>query len=102
MSRGVARAWAGLGEEEREEVLSCHEQRFEGDGDDEEGRLMAILRSNGYTLQGSDGRGRVAIYPKVALINHSCQPNVLNADDGGTRRIVATRDILAGEEVSLP
>lgn len=99
MAQGAARGYARLGAPAREEVLSCHEQRFAGDADDERGRLMAILRSNGYTLQGADGRGRVALYPKVALINHSCQPNVLNADDDGTRRIVAARDIAAGEEV---
>lgn len=101
MAQGVARRFARLSAAGREEFLSCHEQRFDGDGDDEGGKLMAILRSNGYTLQGADGRSRVAIYPKVALINHSCQPNVLNADDDGTRRIVAARDIVAGEEVSF-
>lgn len=100
MAQSVARKYARLSAEDQEEFMSCHEQRFEGDGEDEPGRLMAILRSNGYTLQGADGRARVAIYPKAALINHSCQPNVLNADDAGTRRIVAARDIMAGEEAS--
>lgn len=61
---------------------------------------MAILRSNAYTLEDSDGRSRVAIYPKVALINHSCLPNVLNADHAGIRKIIATRYIAAGEEAS--
>lgn len=95
MAADVEHEYSRLTPEQQEEYLSCHEQRLEGDSQDESGRLMAILRSNAYNLDD----GRVAIYPKVALINHSCQPNVLNADNGGTRVIVATRDIQEGEEV---
>jgi hypothetical protein len=95
MAADVEHEYARLSPEQQEEYLSCHEQRLEGDSQGESGRLMAILRSNAYNLDD----GRVAIYPKVALINHSCQPNVLNADNGGTRVIVATRDIQEGEEV---
>lgn len=95
MAADVEHEYSRLSPEQQEEYLSCHEQRLEGDGQDESGRLMAILRSNAYNLDD----GRVAIYPKVALINHSCRPNVLNADNEGTRVIVATRDIEAGEEV---
>lgn len=96
MAADVEREYSQLSSEQQEEYLSCHEQRLDGDGQDESGRLMAILRSNAYNLHD----GRVAIYPKVALINHSCQPNVLNSDNGGTRVIVATRDIEKGEEVT--
>jgi hypothetical protein len=96
MAAGVEREYSRLSPEQQQEYLSCHEQRLEGDGQGESDRLMAILRSNAYNLDD----GRVAIYPKVALINHSCQPNVLNADNGGTRVIVATRDIQEGEEVT--
>lgn len=95
MTADVEHEYSRLSPEQQQEYLSCHEQRLEGDSQDESGRLMAILRSNAYNLDD----GRVAIYPKVALINHSCQPNVLNADNGGTRVIVATRDIQEGEEV---
>lgn len=95
MAADVEHEYSRLTPEQQEEYLSCHEQRLEGDSQDESGRLMAILRSNAYNLDD----GRVAIYPKVALINHSCQPNVLNADKAGTRVIVATRDIQEGEEV---
>lgn len=95
MAADVEHEYSRLSPEQQGEYLSCHEQRLEGDSQDESGRLMAILRSNAYNLDD----GRVAIYPKVALINHSCQPNVLNADNGGTRVIVATRDIQKGEEV---
>lgn len=100
MVKDVARQYSLLEPQDREEFDSCHEHRFESDSQDDLGRLMAILRSNGYT-QNSDGRTRVALYPKVALINHSCEPNVLNADSE-TRRIIAIRDIHAGEEVISP
>ncbi|KAK2605767.1 hypothetical protein N8I77_008581 [Diaporthe amygdali] len=95
MAADVEHEYSRLSPEQQEEYLSCHEQRLEGDSQSESGRLMAILRSNAYNLQD----GRVAIYPKVALINHSCQPNVLNADNDGTRVIVATRNIEKGEEI---
>lgn len=101
MVEDVVRQYSLLQPQDKEEFDSCHEHRFEGDSKDESGRLMAILRSNGYTTQDLDGRMRVAMYPKVALINHSCEPNVLNADSE-IRRILAIRDIKAGEEASGP
>lgn len=109
MVADVERAYTRLSPDEQQAYLSCHEERVPGDEPsghplpaDDEGsssswRLMAIFRSNAYTMQD----GQVGIYPKVALINHSCQPNVLNADREGTRVIVATRDIRQGEEVRL-
>lgn len=101
MVEDVTRQYSLLAPQDREEFDSCHEHRVDGDSQDDSGRLMAILRSNGYTTQNSDGRMRVAMYPQVALINHSCEPNVLNADSE-TRRIIAIRDIKAGEEASNP
>ncbi|POS75762.1 SET domain-containing protein 5 [Diaporthe helianthi] len=95
MAADVEHEYSRLSPDQQQEYLSCHEQRLEGDGQDNSGRLMAILRSNAYNLDD----GRVAIYPQVALINHSCQPNVLNADNGGTRIIVAIRNIQEGEEI---
>lgn len=100
MVEDVARQYSLLEPQDREEFDSCHAHRLEGDGQDDSDRLMAILRSNGYTTQDSDGRMRVAMYPQVALINHSCEPNVLNADSE-IRRVIATRDIQAGEEASI-
>lgn len=99
MVHQVTRQYSLLDPQDKEEFDSCHEHRFDGDSQDEAGRLMAILRSNGYTTQSPDGRTRVAMYPKVALINHSCEPNVLNVDTE-VKRIIATRDIQAGEEAS--
>lgn len=100
MTDDLVRKYSGLTAREKMEFDACHEHQFQGDSRDEAGRLMAILRSNGYTVEDSEGRGRVALYPKAALINHSCQPNVLNGDATGTRKIIATKDILPGEEVS--
>ncbi|CAN8096340.1 unnamed protein product [Discula destructiva] len=99
MKHDMSRQYALLGPQDKEEFDSCHEHRFEGDSKDEPGRLMAILRSNGYTTQSPDGRTTVSMYPKVALINHSCRPNVLNVDTE-TKRIIAIRTIRAGEEAS--
>lgn len=101
MVEDVTRQYSLLKPQDREQFDSCHEHRLEGDGQDDSDRLMAILRSNGYTTQDSEGRTRVAMYPQVALINHSCEPNVLNADSE-IRRVVAIRDIKAGEEASVP
>lgn len=100
MVEDVAQKYSLLEPQDREEFDSCHQHRLEGDGQTDSDRLMAILRSNGYTTQGSDGRTRVAMYPQVALINHSCEPNVLNADSE-IRRVIAIRDINAGEEASI-
>ncbi|OAA68272.1 oxysterol-binding protein [Niveomyces insectorum RCEF 264] len=114
MQPTVEDAFARLNPSQQDEFLSCHEVQFPGEAkEDEEDaargdaksqaadhtgpRLMRILRSNAYTMQD----GRIAVYPKVALINHDCRPNVVNTDRArdGRRVIVATRDIAAGEEV---
>lgn len=99
MVRDVTGQYSRLSSQDKEEFDSCHEHRFDGDSQDEAGRLMAIVRSNGYTTQSPEGRTRVALYPKAALINHSCEPNVLNVDTE-VKRVIATRDIQAGEEAS--
>lgn len=101
MIEDVTLQYSLLEPQDKEQFDSCHEHRLEGDGQNDSDRLMAILRSNGYTTPDSDGRTRVAMYPQVALINHSCEPNVLNADSE-IRRVIAIRDIKAGEEASVP
>ncbi|KAH7303856.1 hypothetical protein B0I35DRAFT_446122 [Stachybotrys elegans] len=93
MTSDIETEFAQLSAEQQTEYLSCHEHKLQGEP--ESGRLLRILRSNAYTTQ----EGRIAIYPKVALINHSCQPNVLNADNQNTRIIIAMRDIVKGEEI---
>ncbi|EFX03679.1 oxysterol-binding protein [Grosmannia clavigera kw1407] len=110
----VEEAFAGLSTAQQVEFRSLHEVQLAGEesegrrSEDEEGnkrseeekethgrRLMRILRSNGYNTQD----GRVAIYPKAALVNHDCRPNVFNTDVAGRRVIMATRDIAVGEEL---
>ncbi|KAF3765214.1 hypothetical protein M406DRAFT_331523 [Cryphonectria parasitica EP155] len=100
MTAALLREYSGLSPQGKVEFDSCHQHRFENDRRDEEGRLMVILRSNGYTMEDATGRSKVALYPKASLINHSCQPNVLNGDASGTRKIIAMRDIFPGEEIS--
>lgn len=39
------------------------------------------------------------IFPRVSMLNHSCDPNIRNCFDGKRLTIVATRDITEGEEV---
>lgn len=108
MQSAVTDAYSRLKRIQKDEYLSCHEVRLGEEGKDEteesgvhSGRLLRILRSNAYNTRD----GRVGLYPKVALINHDCRPNVLNTDavdkvTGGYKRIiVAARDIAAGEEL---
>lgn len=108
MQSTMTDAYSRLTPSQKQEYLSCHEVRFGEEGKDEteeggvhSGRLLRILRSNAYNTRD----GRVGLYPKVALINHDCRPNVLNTDavdavTGGYKRIiVAARDIVAGEEL---
>ncbi|TRY78050.1 hypothetical protein TCAL_06628, partial [Tigriopus californicus] len=66
-------------------------------------RAYGILRVNSFgftTPQGGDGR---ALYPLVALMSHSCQPNVQHVQSGSDSRVklVAQRLIKPGEEMTI-
>lgn len=40
-----------------------------------------------------------ALFPRVAMLNHSCDPNIRNRFDGNVLTITATRPIRRNEEV---
>lgn len=47
----------------------------------------------------SNNRIFTAIFPKISLLNHSCDPNIRNSFDGSFLTIYATRDINENEEI---
>jgi len=69
-----------------------------------ENRIVSLFESNCVRAKLSieDGEWR-GIYPKFSKINHSCDPNcVLNiASSGRALKLVASRDIVKGEEVTV-
>ncbi|KAH8655444.1 hypothetical protein BX600DRAFT_69010 [Xylariales sp. PMI_506] len=91
-------ALSNLSEEEREEFWGCHEYRLPQEADSSNKNLF-IFRSNAYTL----GSGQIAMFPKIARINHSCKPNAggIWSEASDQRIIVAARDIYPGEEVTV-
>ncbi|ORY62916.1 uncharacterized protein BCR38DRAFT_217437 [Pseudomassariella vexata] len=99
MIADVDKAVAALSSEEQDEFRSCHEHRLPNEAASEHRRNMFIFRSNAYTLTD----GKIAMFPKIAKINHSCRPNAANVWSSVSRlRIIwAARDILPGEEVSV-
>lgn len=95
---------------------ACHEHRFSGEPDS--GRLFYIFRSNAFSIVPVDVLDsqrwgtRWGMFPQMARINHSCQPNMANlwapgAGDtvGGTaaghQLVWTTRDIAPGEELLI-
>jgi len=99
------------GEEEEEEEEGQQEEEEEGGERDEDEDGATVLRGSGpsahvamalseayNTIPETEGSG---LYPAVALINHSCDPNVsLEFLDGTTlASVVALCDIPAGKEV---
>ncbi|KAF7535524.1 hypothetical protein G7054_g5285 [Neopestalotiopsis clavispora] len=70
------------------------------DAEDDSDKNMIIFRSNAYTLTD----GSVAMFPRIARINHACRPNAANvwsADPTNRRVVWAARDIAAGEEITV-
>lgn len=97
MAASLDAAVAALSDTQREEFASCHQHRLPGEGDGD--RNMVIFRSNAYTLTD----GTIAMFPKIARINHSCRPSAANiwSPASGLRIIWAARDIQPGEEVTV-
>lgn len=97
MLNNVKTAFESLGHSSQQEILQLHDHRFPGDGN--QSRLLTILRSNAYNT----GDNHVGIFPKIARINHSCQPNVGNfwSVKRNHRVIYTHRDIEVGEEITV-
>lgn len=95
MLNNVEKAFESLDHSSQQEFLQLHDHRFPGDGD--RSRLLTIFRSNAY----STGDNLVGLFPKIARINHSCQPNAGNfwSFKENHRVIYAHRDIEVGEEL---
>lgn len=47
----------------------------------------------------SENRIFTAIFPKISILNHSCDPNIRNSFNGSYLTIYAARDIVPNEEV---
>lgn len=41
----------------------------------------------------------VALFPRISILNHSCNPNIRNVFDGNQLTIHATRSIIQNEEI---
>jgi len=69
-------------------------------------QYSGIVNSNAFPLEANLPDRQVflgmGLFPFAALINHSCTPNAIAVSGSrGTLRVVAIRDILAGDEVTI-
>jgi hypothetical protein len=83
---------AGLSLEAQSEVLAFHNAHV-----DMLPELSGIMQTNGFTLDD----GRVALFSRACMLNHSCRPTIeaefnLNTSE---MNIVAVRDLKPGEEL---
>lgn len=99
MVTALGTAVSSLSSDKRAEFDACHAHYLPGDSEGQTSRDMIIFRSNAYTLTD----GTIAMFPKIARINHSCRPNAANvwSQASGFRVIWAARDIQPGEEVTV-
>jgi hypothetical protein len=91
----VASELRSLSKEEQRQFLSMHNNH--------PGRhpFAGTFRTN--SLPCGPGAATGGVYPEICLINHCCLPNCYNSWNTATQRetIHATRDILAGEEITI-
>ncbi|KAK3386655.1 hypothetical protein B0H63DRAFT_540625 [Podospora didyma] len=61
-----------------------------------------VLKTNSFTVTVA-GRSHFALFPRIARINHACDPSALTKFDGKTltNTVLAFRDIKPGEEISI-
>ncbi len=95
------REQVGLDEEQRRIIWDLHDQfvdvaKFNPNGDKK--RLLGIIKTNAYL---STDMGGLGLYPIISRFNHSCTPNIGYGFDGWQVRMYTTRDIEAGEELTV-
>ncbi|XP_077408064.1 N-lysine methyltransferase SMYD2-B-like isoform X2 [Vanacampus margaritifer] len=62
--------------------------------------LFSQVSCNGFTIEDEElSHVGTAVYPDVALINHSCDPNVMVTFNGSRADVRAVKDVKAGQEV---
>lgn len=62
-------------------------------------RHTSAIMVHNFPLVMTSSRIFTAIFPKVSMLNHSCDPNICNSFDGPFLTIYASRDIAANEEI---
>ncbi|XP_058469156.1 N-lysine methyltransferase SMYD2-B [Solea solea] len=64
--------------------------------------LFSQVACNGFTVEDDElSHLGTAVYPDVALINHSCLPSVIVTYDGTSAEVRAVRDMKPGDEVLI-
>lgn len=85
----VMRAFAKLSKADQDQYLALHE------GAGYKNKVLRIFHANCFSIDGDEGR---SIYTLICRINHSCIANTWHYDG----RLIATRSISAGEEITHP
>lgn len=64
--------------------------------------LFSQVSCNGFTIEDEElGHMGTAVYPDVALINHSCLPSVIVTYNGTSAEVRAVQDMNPGDEVLI-
>ncbi|XP_057679592.1 N-lysine methyltransferase SMYD2-B-like [Corythoichthys intestinalis] len=64
--------------------------------------LFSQVSCNGFTIEDEElSQIGTAVYPDVALINHSCLPSVMVTFNGTTAEVRAVKDMKPGDEVLI-
>ncbi|PVI06839.1 SET domain-containing protein [Periconia macrospinosa] len=100
ISSAVRTEFSKLPPSSQTDILHLHHHAFPGEFDKGDGWtdvLGYIFRTNAYNT-GTD----IGLFPRIARINHSCQPNAAYVwNERERKRVVyASRAIRAGEEIS--
>ncbi|XP_017278763.1 N-lysine methyltransferase SMYD2 [Kryptolebias marmoratus] len=65
-------------------------------------QLFSQVACNGFTVEDDElSQMGTAIYPDVALINHSCLPSVIVTYNGASAEVRAVKDMKPGDEVLI-